>query len=98
MEVMLNATTKPIVFVTPDFEGCVAAIEMCEIVAGDAQAFQRKPYFTCYINVTSGMTMNTGSAAKMYVPGKKDLPLLWIPLQVGGVNSPVTIAGCLKPR
>ena len=28
MEVMLNNTTKPIVFVTPDFEGCVTAVEM----------------------------------------------------------------------
>ena len=40
MEVMLNNTTKPIVFVTPDFEGCVAAIEMCEVVAGSAEAFR----------------------------------------------------------
>ncbi|MGD8794720.1 MAG: trimethylamine methyltransferase family protein, partial [Anaerolineae bacterium] len=38
MEVMLNHTTKPIVFVTPDFEGCVAAVEMCEVVAGGADA------------------------------------------------------------
>ena len=34
MEAMLNHSTKPIVFVSPDFEGCVAAVEMCEIVAG----------------------------------------------------------------
>jgi trimethylamine--corrinoid protein Co-methyltransferase len=34
MEVMLNHTTKPIVFVSPDFQGCVAAVEMCEAVAG----------------------------------------------------------------
>ncbi len=42
MEVMLNHTTKPIVFVTPDFEGTVAAVEMCEVVAGGAEAFQRR--------------------------------------------------------
>jgi len=29
MEVMLNNTTKPIVFVTPDFEGCVAPDRSC---------------------------------------------------------------------
>ena len=32
MEAMLNHTTKPIIFVSPDFEGCVAAVEMCEAV------------------------------------------------------------------
>ena len=41
MEVMLNHTTKPIVFVSPDFEGCVAAVEMCERVAGGAEASVR---------------------------------------------------------
>ena len=36
MEAMLNHSTKPIVFVSPDFQGCVAAVEMCEIIAGSA--------------------------------------------------------------
>jgi trimethylamine---corrinoid protein Co-methyltransferase len=94
MEVMLNNTTKPIVFVTPDFEGCASAIEMCEIVAGGAEAFQRKPFATCYINVTSGMTMNAEALQKCMFLAEKGLPLLWIPLNAGGVNSPVTIAGC----
>ena len=48
MEVMLNRTTKPIVFVTPDFEGCVTAVEMCEIVAGGEKAFRRAPFAVCY--------------------------------------------------
>jgi trimethylamine--corrinoid protein Co-methyltransferase len=58
MEVMLNHTTKPIVFVSPDFQGCVAAVEMCEAVAGGAEAFRRHPFATCYINVTSGLVAN----------------------------------------
>jgi trimethylamine--corrinoid protein Co-methyltransferase len=95
MEVMLNHTTKPIVFVTPDFEGCVAAVEMCEVVAGGAESFQRNPFATCYINVTSGLIANAEALQKcMYLAGK-GLPLLWIPLNAGGVNSPVTTAGCM---
>jgi trimethylamine:corrinoid methyltransferase-like protein len=58
MEVMLNHTAKPIVFVSPDVEGCVAAVEMCEAVAGGAAAFRRHPFATCYINVTSGLVAN----------------------------------------
>jgi trimethylamine--corrinoid protein Co-methyltransferase len=95
MQVMLNTTTKPIVFVTPDFEGCVAAVEMCEAVAGSAEAFRRKPFATCYINVTSGLIANAEALQKCIYLAEKGLPQLWIPLNAGGVNSPVTTAGCM---
>lgn len=95
MEVMLNNTTKPIVFVTPDFEGCVAAVEMCEAVAGGEDAFCQKPFATCYINVTSGMIANEEALQKCMYLAEKGLPLLWIPLNAGGVNSPVTTAGTM---
>jgi trimethylamine--corrinoid protein Co-methyltransferase len=95
MEVMLNNTTKPIVFVTPDFEGCMAAVEMCEAVAGGATAFEHKPFATCYINVTSGMIANAEALQKCMFLAEKGLPQLYIPLNAGGVNSPVTTAGCM---
>lgn len=95
MEVMLNNTTKPIVFVTPDFEGCVAAIEMCEVLAGGVESFQRKPFATCYINVTTGMIANAEALQKCMYLAEKGLPQLYIPLNAGGVNSPVTTAGCI---
>jgi trimethylamine--corrinoid protein Co-methyltransferase len=95
MEVMLNNTTKPIVFVTPDYEGCVAAVEMCEAVAGGAEAFQHKPFATCYINVTSGMIANEEALQKCMFLAGKGLPQLYIPLNAGGVNSPTTTAGCM---
>jgi trimethylamine--corrinoid protein Co-methyltransferase len=95
MEVMLNNTTKPIVFVTPDFEGCVTAVEMCEAVAGSAQAFQARPFATCYINVTSGLIANAEALQKCIFLAEKGLPQLYIPLNAGGVNSPTTTAGCM---
>lgn len=95
MEVMLNNTTKPIVFVSPDFEGCKAATEMCEVVAGGVENFRRKPFATCYINVTSGLIANEEALQKCIYLAEKGLPLLWIPLNAGGVNSPATTAGCM---
>jgi trimethylamine--corrinoid protein Co-methyltransferase len=95
MEIMLNHTTKPIVFVTPDFEGCVAAVEMCEIVAGSADAFRQRPFATCYINVTSGLIANEEALQKCIFLAEKGLPMLYIPLNAGGVNSPATTAGCI---
>ncbi len=95
MQVMLNNTTKPIVFVSPDFEGCVAAVEMCEAVAGGAEAFQKRPFATCYINVTSGLIANAEALQKCMYLAEKGLPQLYIPLNAGGVNSPATTAGCM---
>lgn len=95
MQVMLNNTTKPIVFVSPDFEGCVAAVEMCEAVAGSAEAFQQRPFATCYINVTSGLVANAEALQKCMYLAEKGLPQLYIPLNAAGVNSPATTAGCM---
>jgi trimethylamine--corrinoid protein Co-methyltransferase len=95
MEAMLNHTTKPIVFVSPDFQGCVAAVEMCEVVAGSAEAFRQRPFATCYINVTSGLVANAEALQKCIYLAEKGLPLLYIPLNAGGVNSPTTTAGCM---
>ncbi len=95
MQVMLNNTTKPIVFVAPDFGGCKAAVEMCEAVAGGVEAFRKSPFATCYINVTSGMVINEEALQKSMYLAEKGLPQLWIPLNAGGVNSPATTAGCM---
>jgi len=95
MEVMLNYTTKPIVFVSPDFEGCKAAVEMCEAVAGGGEFFRRYPFATCYINVTSGLIANEEALQKCIYLADKGLPQIWIPLNAGGVNSPATAAGCM---
>ncbi len=95
MDVMLNNTTKPIVYVTPDFEGCQAAVEMCEAVAGGAENLRRKPMAACYINVTSGLVANEEALQKCLYLAEKGLPMTYIPLNAGGVNSPSTTAGCM---
>ncbi len=94
MEVMLNHTTKPIVYVSPELTGCQASVEMCEAVAGGAVAFRRRPFAACYINVTSGLIADADALQKCIYLAEKGLPQLWIPLNAGGVNSPTTIAGC----
>jgi trimethylamine--corrinoid protein Co-methyltransferase len=99
MEVMLNHTTKPIIFVSPDFEGCVLAVEMAEIVAGGTEAFQRRPFATCYINVTDGLIANQEALQKCMFLAEKGLPQLYIPLGRGphsiGGNTAFQYAGVL---
>jgi trimethylamine--corrinoid protein Co-methyltransferase len=93
MEAMLNTTTKPVVFVTNEFSGCVDAVEMAEAVAGGAEALRQRPFTTCYINVTSGLRHNGEALQKLLFLADKGLPALYIPVAVGGMTTPVTVAG-----
>jgi trimethylamine--corrinoid protein Co-methyltransferase len=93
MEVMLNKTTKPIVFVTNEFSGCADAVEMAEIVAGGAEALKLKPNAACYINVTTGLRHNQEALQKLLFLAEKGLPALYIPVSIGGVSGPITPVG-----
>lgn len=92
MEVMLNHTTKPLIFVTNEFSGCVDAIEMAEIVAGSAEALRMRPFLACYINVTTGLRHNAEALQKLLFLAGKGLPALYIPVVVAGISAPVTLA------
>lgn len=93
MLVMLSNTTKPILYVTNDFQGCVDALEMAEIVAGGEEQFRQKPDAAGYINVTNGLNHNQAALQKLlYLSGKK-VPLLYIPSAMGGIAGPITPAG-----
>lgn len=91
MEVMLNHTTKPIVFVTYDLSGCVDAVEMAEAVAGGPATLAEKPFVTCYINVTTGLQHNEEALQKLLYLAEKGLPAFYIPVAAGGLTSPVTV-------
>ncbi len=93
MEVMLNSTTKPIIYVTNEFSGCEDAVEMAEVVAGGAEALRLRPNAACYINVTTGLQHNQEALQKLLFLAEKGLPALYIPVALGGVTGPVTPAG-----
>jgi trimethylamine--corrinoid protein Co-methyltransferase len=95
MEAMLHHTTKPIIFVTPDFSGCVDAVEMAELVAGGAEALRQRPFIACYVNVTTGLLHNQEAIQKLLYLAGKGLPTTYIPSTQGGATAPVTPAGAL---
>ena len=90
MEVMFNTTTKPIVFVTNEFSGCVDAVEMAEAVARGAEALQLRPCVACYINVTTGLIHNEEALQKLLFMAEKGLPAMYVPIVIGGLSGPVT--------
>ncbi len=95
MEVMLNRTTKPIVFVAYDAPGCIDAVEMAEIVAGGSAALRERPFVACYVNVTTGLRHNKEALQKLLYMAEKGLPCMYIPVVLSGGTGPVTVPGTL---
>jgi trimethylamine--corrinoid protein Co-methyltransferase len=95
MRAMLAYSTKPILFVTLDFSGCVDAIRMAEAVAGGAQALQARPLCACYINVSSALRHNEEALQKLLFMAEKGLPTTYTPVVLRGATGPVTAAGAI---
>jgi len=93
MEAMLAHTTKPIINVSYELKGLIAAVAMAEVVVGGKEALQKHPLLTCYINVVSGVNHNREALEKLLYLSGRGLPALYIPASTGGVTSPMTPAG-----
>ena len=95
MEIMLNNTCKPIIFVTNEYDGCVDAVAMAEVVAGGSDALCANPFVACYINVTSGLVHNKEALQKVLFLSEKGIPALYIPVVAAGMSGPVTLPGSM---
>lgn len=95
MRAMLMNSSKPILFVTTEFEGTMDAIRMAEAVAGGEEELRRNPICALYINVTSPLRHNTEALQKLLFMAGKGLPTTYTPVVLRGINGPVTPAGAL---
>lgn len=95
MQAMLSYSIKPILFVTTEFEGCVNAVKMAEIVAGGEEELRRNPICALYINVTSPLVHNEEALQKLLFMAEKGLPTTYTPVVLRGANGPITPAGAV---
>ena len=95
MRAMLVNSTKPILFVTTEFEGCVDIIKMAEVLVGGEEALRRNPICACYINVTHPMRHNQEALRKLLFLAGKGLPCTYTPVVLRGATGPVTAAGAI---
>lgn len=93
MEAMLSHTTKPIIYVAYEIEGCRDAVKMAEAVMGGEKALREKPVAACYINAVSGLRHNQEALEKLLFLSEKNLPAIYIPASTAAITSPVTPAG-----
>lgn len=92
---MITKSTKPIMFVTNDFESSMDIIKAAELIAGGEKAHREKPYTCCYINVTDPLRHNDEALQKLLYFAEKGLPTTYTPMVLRGVNGPVTRAGAI---
>jgi trimethylamine--corrinoid protein Co-methyltransferase len=95
MRAMLMNSTKPILFVTTEFEGCVDGVAMAEAVAGGEEELRRNPIAALYINVTSPLRHNREALQKLMFMAARGLPTTYTPVVLRGMNGPVTLAGAI---
>jgi trimethylamine--corrinoid protein Co-methyltransferase len=93
MRSMIENSTKPIMFVTNNFDSCLDVVQAAEIVAGESH--EKYPYCCCYINVTAPLRHNVDSLQKLLFLADKGLPTTYTPMVLRGASGPVTSAGAV---
>ncbi len=95
MAVMLQESTKPIVFVGSEGASTTHSVEMAQIVAGGLEALQRHPFVINYINTVSAFRHNEESVERLMYAAERNLPSVYIPGNSRGTTAPMTVAGAL---
>ena len=95
MAVMLQESTKPIVFVGNEAASTVYAVEMATAVAGGLESLQRYPFIINYVNTTSVFKHNEESVQRLLYAAERNLPTIYAPSRARGTVAPMTLAGAL---
>jgi trimethylamine--corrinoid protein Co-methyltransferase len=95
MEAMLTYSSKPICFVTYEWEGTEEIIEMLEVVVGGAEQLRIKPTAILYLNPTTAFKHNEGALRKLLYAAEKGLPIVYLPDVQRGFTCPITYAGAM---
>ena len=95
MEVMLTYSSKPICFVTYEWEGMAEIIEMLEVVVGGAEKLRINPTAILYLNPTTAFRHNDEALHKLMYAAEKHLPVVYLPDVQRGFTCPITYAGAM---
>lgn len=95
MAILLQESTKPIVFVGIEANSTVFAVKMAEMIAGGAKQLQSYPFVINYVNTVSAFQHNEGSLKRLLYAAERNLPTIYAPGNSRGLTAPMTIAGSL---
>ncbi|MGD8967834.1 MAG: trimethylamine methyltransferase family protein [Anaerolineae bacterium] len=95
MALMLEHTTKPLVFVTDDLDSCQRAIDMAAAVAGDHETLREQQHILLYSEPSSPLQQSETAVDKLLLMAEHELPVVHSPGPLMGGTAPITIAGGL---
>jgi trimethylamine--corrinoid protein Co-methyltransferase len=95
MAVMLQESTKPIVFVGLEASSTVYAVKMAAAVAGGLEDLERYPFIINYVNVVSSFQHNDESVRRLLYAAERNLPSIYAPSKSRGTMAPFTVPGAL---
>jgi len=95
MALMLEHTTKPLVFVTNDLQSCQRAIDMAAAVAGSQEALREQQHILLYSEPSSPLQQSETAVDKLLLMAEAELPVVHSPGPLMGGTAPITIAGGL---
>ena len=95
MALMLEHTTKPIVFVTDDRASCQRAIDMAAAVAGSHEALVEQQHILLYSEPSSPLQQSQTAVDKLLLMSEHRLPIVHSPAPLMGGTGPITMASGL---
>jgi trimethylamine--corrinoid protein Co-methyltransferase len=94
-QAMIDNTSKPICYTAWDLANLKDIVEICEAVAGGAEAFRRSPFSVLYTEPVSPLQHIVLGTSKLMYMAQKGLPVVYTPGMSFGAVAPVTGAGGL---
>jgi trimethylamine--corrinoid protein Co-methyltransferase len=92
---MLEHTTKPIVFVCNDRADCEAIVAMASAAAGGIEQLRINPSLLLYSEPSSPLRHSETAIGKVLYMAEQNLPIVHSPAPVQGGTAPVTLGGAL---
>lgn len=92
---MLEHTTKPLVFVTDDQASCQRAIDMAAAVAGGYQSLREGQHILLYSEPSSPLQQSETAIDKLLLMAEHELPVVHSPGPLMGGTAPITMAAGL---
>ncbi|MBL7064850.1 MAG: trimethylamine methyltransferase family protein [Anaerolineae bacterium] len=92
---MLEHTTKPVVFVCDDRADCKAIVAMASAVAGGIDQLRLNPTLLLYSEPSTPLKHSETATGKLLYMAEQALPIVHSPAPMMGGTAPVTLAGGL---
>ena len=95
MSIMLQESTKPIIFVGIEADSTVMALDMAAAVAGSLETLQQYPFVINYVNTVSAFHHNGESLKRLLYAAERNIPSIYAPGSTRGTLAPITSAGAM---